>query len=338
MKNSQIVFTKINTAELLDVEYREPVGNEVLVKTHFSTISCGTERANITGDPNIAAAGPSQVVFPRYCGYSNSGEVIAVGKDVTSLKVGDKIASIGGFHKKYNILKEEYAIKFDDTKIPMEYAALSYISIFPLASIRKTRLEIGESALVMGLGILGQFAVKFLKTAGAVPIIVADPIEERRQEALQSGADYAFNPFDEDFAKKVKEVSQGGVKVAIEVTGVGAGFDSALDCMAPFGRVALLGCTRDKNFEIDYYKKIHFPGITIIGAHNQARPMNDSYPGFFTMQDDMRTMHKLLSGGRLNLDGIIAETHTPEECGEVFTRLVNDRHFPTVVQFDWRNA
>ncbi len=336
MKNSQIIFTKINTAELLDIEYREPVGKEVLVKTHFSSISCGTERANITGDPNIAGGGPSQVVFPRYCGYSSSGVVVAVGEDVKSVKVGDAVATIGGFHKSYNLLNENYVVKFDSEKIPMNIAALSYISIFPLASIRKTRLEIGESALVMGLGILGQFAVKFLKAAGAVPIIAADPVEERRQEALDSGADYAFNPFDEDFAKKVKEVSAGGVKVAIEVTGVGAGFDSALDCMAPFGRVALLGCTRDKNFTIDYYKKIHFPGITVVGAHNQARPEHESRPGFFTMRDDMMAVHKLITGGRLDLSRVIKETHRPEECGEVFTRLVNDRHFPTSVQFDWR--
>ena len=335
MENKQIVFTKINTAELLDVEYVEPKANEVVVKTEFSTISCGTERANITGDPNISGIGPSQVVFPRLLGYSNAGRIVAVGEGVKDLKVGDAVASIGGFHKKYNVFAQQNVVKFDDTKIPMDIAAISYISIFPIAAIRKTRLEMGEPAIVMGLGILGQFAVKFLRAAGAYPVIAADPIEERRLEALRSGADYALNPLDEDFAKKVKEITGGGVKVAIEVTGVGAGFDTVLDCMRPFGRVALLGCTRDKNFTIDYYKKIHFPGITIVGAHNNARPMHESSPGYFTMQDDMKTYHGLYAGGRINMDGFIKEVHSPVEAPEVYDRLVNDKHFPIVVQFDW---
>ena len=48
MENKQIVFVQKNTAELLDVEYRNPADNEVVVETAFSTISCGTEKANIT--------------------------------------------------------------------------------------------------------------------------------------------------------------------------------------------------------------------------------------------------------------------------------------------------
>ena len=48
-------------------------------------------------------------------------------------------------------------------------------------------------------------------------------------------------------------------------------------------------------------------------------------------------MLKLCAGGRLCLDDIIGETHTPEECPEVYDRLINDKNFPVVVQFDWRN-
>lgn len=335
MDNKQIIFTKINTAELLDVEYKKPASNEVVVKTAFSSISCGTERANITGDPNIAGGSAACVSFPRYVGYSNSGVVVEVGDEVKNFKVGDAVASIGGFHKKYNVFNEKFIVKFDANKVPFDIAALSYISIFPLAAVRKTRVELGESALVMGLGILGQFSVKFLRLAGAYPIVAADPVEERRLEALKNGADFAFDPLEEGFAEKVKAVTGGGVNVAIEVTGVGAGFDGALDCMKPFGRVALLGCTRDKNFTIDYYRKIHFPGITVIGAHNQARPENDSRPGFFTMQDDMKATLNLYMGGRLTLDGFIKEVYSPEECADVYTRLVNDKNFPICVQFDW---
>ena len=205
-----------------------------------------------------------------------------------------------------------------------------------MAAIRKTRLEMGESAIVMGLGILGTIAVKLLRLAGAVPIIAADPNPKRRESALSNGADYAFDPLDKDFADKVKAVTNGGVNVAIEVTGVGAGFNEALDCMAKFGRVALLGCTRNSDFTVDYYSKIHGPGITVIGAHTMARPNAESHPGWFTHRDDIKALFKLCGGKRLCLENIIEETHSPVDCSEVYNRLIFDKEFPIGVQFDWR--
>ena len=337
MKTKQIVFTGVNEAKLLEKELPQLKPNSVLVKTVFSTISGGTEKANITGDINISAVKTySKATFPRSAGYSSSGIVEAVGEDVKSVQVGDRVAMIWSQHQGYNLLPEDRIIKLESEALSLESAALGFISTFPLAAIRKTKLEIGESALVMGLGILGILAVKLLKIGGAVPIIAADPNPARRTLALQSGADYAFDPMEPDFASRVKEVSGGGVNVAIEVTGVGAGLNGALDCMAKFGRVALLGCTRNSDFTVDYYHKIHGPGITLIGAHTLARPEKESYPGYFTHQDDMRAVLKLCAMGRLKTEDLISETHSPVDCGEVYGRLVFDRDFPVGVQFDWR--
>ncbi|MDY3928552.1 MAG: zinc-binding alcohol dehydrogenase [Clostridia bacterium] len=336
MEFKQIVFTEKNKAELLTVDLKEPAPNEVMVETMVSTISCGTERANITGDPNVNAYGASQVVFPRASGYNSSGVVVKKGSNVKSVEIGDRVVVFWGQHKNYNIVPEERIVKIENDSISFETGAMSFISTFPMAAIRKTRLEIGESAIVMGLGILGMIAVKLLRAAGAVPIIAADPNPKRREIALQNGADYVFDPLCEGFADKVKNVTGGGVNVAIEVTGVGAGFNEALDCMAKFGRVALLGCTRNSDFTVDYYKKIHAPGITVIGAHTLARPDVESHPGWFTHRDDIKTVLKLCGGNRLCLDNIIEETHSPKECPEVYNRLIYDKNFPIVVQFDWR--
>jgi threonine dehydrogenase-like Zn-dependent dehydrogenase len=212
---------------------------------------------------------------------------------------------------------------------------MALISTFPLAAIRKTKLEIGESALVMGLGILGIFAVQELKAAGAYPIIAADPVKERREFALNMGADFAFDPTDEAFTKTVKRIS-GGVNVCIEVTGLGIGLVQALDCMKRMGRVALLGCTRDSNFEIDYYGKVHGPGISLIGAHTMARPKKDSAPGLWTDEDDLRTILNLIKGKRLNFKDMICEIHSPAEAPTVFNRLSTEKNFPIGVLFDWK--
>lgn len=337
MSAKQIVFTEKNKAELLDVEDRELLPYEVMVETHFSTVSCGTERANITGDPNINSAGAPSYTFPRTAGYSSTGVVVEVGSSVKSVKTGDRVVVYWGKHRSYNIVPEANVVKIEDEGVSMRTGAISFIASFPMAAIRKTRLEMGESALVMGLGILGMAAVKLLRVAGAVPIIAVDPNPKRREIALENGADFAFDPFEEDFAKKVKDISGGGVNVAIEVTGVGAGFNEALDCMARFGRVALLGCTRNSDFTVDYYRKIHAPGITVIGAHTIARPNEESHPGWFTHRDDINAILRLCGCGRLDLECLVEETHSPADCGKVYDRLVSDKDFPIVVQFDWRD-
>lgn len=344
MKYTNIAFTKLNTAEYLPMDEirlkeMEMGDNSVKVKTVISTISCGTEKANITGDLNVSIyeePKPGDVAqFPRFAGYSSAGTVVEVGKNVKSVKVGDRVVVAHGGHRNYNVVDERYVVKIEDERVSFAEAAMAFIAVFPLAAVRKTRLELGESAMVVGLGILGQLAVQFAHAAGAVPVIAVDPVEDRRNIALKFGADYALDPTEPDFAKKVKEITGGGVNSAIEVTGLGVGLQQTLDCMAKFGRVALLGCTRDYNFTIDYYRKVHAPGIHIIGAHTMARPLDESYPGYFTEQDDMKAALKLCASNMINFKGLIAETHSPRDCGEVYTRLVNDRNFPIVVQFDW---
>jgi threonine dehydrogenase-like Zn-dependent dehydrogenase len=210
-----------------------------------------------------------------------------------------------------------------------------HIATFPLAAIRKCHLEICESAIVMGMGILGIIAVQLLKAAGAVPVIAVDPNPDKRKKALECGADFAFDPFEESFDEKVKQVTDGGAKVGIEVTGVGAGLNGILDCMARFGRVALLGCTRDSNFAVDYYRKVHGPGITLVGAHTHARPRKESCNGWWTQKDDIDALVKLTRLGRIKLSKTIDEVHAPTKAPDVYSHLVTDKVFP-LTQFNWR--
>ena len=65
-----------------------------------------------------------------------------------------------------------------------------HICTFPLAGVRKSRLEIGESAMTVGLGILGMMSIMIQRACGAYPVIASDPNSERRELALQFGADY----------------------------------------------------------------------------------------------------------------------------------------------------
>lgn len=349
MKNRSIVFTRPNVAELIEGEASAPKANEVLVRLVRSCISSGTERANLTGVPDsgvgIFSTGDT-ATYPRQGGYSSAGVVERVGADVRSLKPGDRVCMSWTVHSHYVAVPEENVYLIPDN-VSFEHAALTHISTFPMAAVRKCRLEVGEGAIVMGQGVLGQLAVLLLKAAGAVPVIAADPVAEKRARALELGADYALDPFDSSFARRVRDLCRNGdrsvifgrvpdegPKVGIEVTGNGKALDNVLDVIAPFGRIALLGCTRDSNFTIDYYHKVHGRGVTLVGAHTAARPDVESSCGWWTKRDDAKAFLKLLSHGRISLDGFVSEIHAPEDCAAVYARLAAERSFP-VVQFDW---
>lgn len=335
MNSKNIVFTRINTAEVLE----EPVSalgeSDVLVQLAVSSLSSGTERANLTGSRTISPRKPEEsvAVFPRRAGYSSAGIVLEVGSAVSSVKPGDRVALSWSKYNQYMVIEESNICPIGD--ISFEDAALFHIATFPLAAIRKCRLEMGESAIVMGQGMLGIIAVQLLKAAGAAPIIAVDPSAEKREKALQSGADYALDPYAPDFAETAKRLTDGGANVGIEVTGVGAGLNGILDCMARFGRVALLGCTRSSDFTVDYYRKVHGPGITLVGAHTNARPAEESFAGWWCKRDDMAALTRLTRLGRLHLSFLVDEVHSPAEAPEIFDRLARDPVFP-LVQFDWR--
>lgn len=336
MISKQIVFTDINTVQIQNHEVPDPAAGQVQVRLVVSSISSGTERANLMGSTTVAWNRPEleKPIYPRYGGYSSAGIIEKVGEGVTKFAPGDKVALWWSRHDQVQNITENNVYKIDD--VPFEDAALFHIATFPLAAVRKCRLEIGESAMVMGMGMLGILALQLLKAAGAVPVIAVDPDPAKREKALKCGADFALDPYDPQFAENAKKLTKGGVNVGIEVTGVGPALNGMLDCMARFGRVALLGCTRNSDFTVDYYRKVHGPGISLIGAHTMARPQQDSRDGWWSQKDDIRALKKLTELGRIHLAAMIDETHEPDEAVEVYHRLVTDKTFP-LVQFDWRN-
>lgn len=335
----RIVFTAPGIAEFRDEALEKPTGeNYVLVRHSVTTISSGTERANLIGHPNVA--GRSTVdpahYYPRRLGYSGAGVVVETGKNVTDIKVGDRVATSWGIHAEYHYFQQQNVTPLPE-KVSFEEGAICHIATFPMAGVRKTNLEFGECAMTVGLGILGMISVKMQRIAGAYPVLAVDPNPVRRALALQIGADAALDPTEQDFPQKVAALSDGRmVNAAVEVTGNGPALDRLLDVMAPFGRVALLGCTRDSDFTIDYYKKIHCPGITLVGAHTNARPRAESHEGWWTEKDDLRACLRMIAAKRLTLADLICETHSPSEAPEIYARLAENKNFPVCVQFDWR--
>ena len=66
-----------------------------------------------------------------------------------------------------------------------------------------------------------------------------------------------------------------------------------------------------------------------------ARPKHESADRLWTEKDDLRTLFRLIRGGRLNFLDMVSEIHSPAEAQEVFARLATEKTFPIGVLFDW---
>jgi threonine dehydrogenase-like Zn-dependent dehydrogenase len=238
---------------------------------------------------------------------------------------------------KYSVQTEDKVTKIEDDRIDSLDAAFVIIASMGLGGVRKLEVELGESAMVMGLGLLGQFSVQFLRLSGACPVIAVDPNPARRELALKLGADVALDPTDEDFTNRVKELTGGkGVNACVEVTGVSAAMLQALACASWMGRIALLGCTRVSDASVDFYQSVHRPGVKLIGAHNFVRPKVESYPHHWTHQDDCKAILDLIGAGRIQVAPIVSRVVSPEDCTEIYNQLCDDPTFPMGTVFDWR--
>ncbi|MGM9684535.1 MAG: zinc-binding dehydrogenase [Eubacteriales bacterium] len=338
MRNKQIIFTEPNKAELLENQLADvPAEEDVRVRMVYTAVSAGTERANLIGECNISGERKGcNTLFPRKLGYCGVGIVDAVGSRVKDISVGQRVIVYFGKHSQYNVVHRDHVIPVVPEDVDDLDAALMVIAGFPAEGIRKSRLEYGESCMIVGAGILGLIAVALAKIAGAVPVIAADPNPARRELALKMGADVALDSLDENYVGKVKEITGGsGANVVVEASGNSSALKSALLCCAPMARVTLLGCTRTPDV-YDLYHDVHYPGVSLIGAHNFARPKYESMPGNWTAADDYRAMLKLIHYGRLDLRPLISEIHSPEDAPEVYRRLAFDKDFPIGVLFDWR--
>lgn len=331
MTTKAISFTKPCTAELVEKELIPMEGDKVTVKMAYTVVSGGTERACIMGMNNTAQQ------FPMYLGYCGVGYVTETGDDVKKVKVGDRVLVYHGIHARYNVVPEEKLTKVEDETIDSLDAAFVIIASMGLGGVRKLEVELGESAMVMGLGLLGMFAVQFLRLSGANPIIAVDLSKERRNLALKLGADYVLDPSDADFNRKVIEITKGkGVNACVEVTGVSAAMKQALECASRLGRISLLGCTRVSDCAVDYYTQVHKPGVKLIGAHNFVRPKVESYPHHWTHHDDCRAILDMISTKRVNVSSIVSRVVKPENAPEIYTELCNNKDFPMGTVFDWR--
>ncbi|MGI6172504.1 MAG: zinc-binding dehydrogenase [Christensenellales bacterium] len=328
MTAKRIAFVAPCVARLEECEVGMPQVGEVRIAMRYTALSAGTEYAFLTGAPNTGSG------FPRYLGYSASAVITAVGSGVFEYEVGQRVTVYHGRHQSVNNVPSERVAPIPDGLDDLS-ACMTEIGCMGLQGVRKLRMELGESGMVIGLGLLGLFAVQAMYASGVSPVIAVDYSEERRNLALELGARYAFSPDDRDAPEKVNSVTRGrGANGIVEVTGAESALQLALKLVSREGRIALTGCTREYREPVDFYALVHKPGVTIVGAHNAARPERDSRPGYWTRKDDEMALMELMRDGRINARRLIHNIASPEACEDVYARLVNGS-LPLGTVFDW---
>jgi len=295
-------------------EVPTPKDNEVLVRTHATLISQGTERAFFLGMPNAAFPFPA----PAY-GYSNVGEIVQLGAKVEGLKVGQRVAA-GAGHCSHHVIDAAFCNPVADSVSDEEAVFFNLITI-AMQGVRKSRIELGEPVVVIGAGMIGLFAMQLSKLQGALPLVVVDKDESRLAFARKLGADATFVPSDRLPEEIQKACAPIGASVVIEATGFPQPIVQAFQLAKRFGRVILLGSTRGETDKVNFYRDVHQKGLTIVGAHNGTRPKQDNAPGWWTMADDWQTSLKLLEMKRLPVQPLITHRFAAKDAPKAYDLL-----------------
>lgn len=315
----KILFTGILQVETVTTEEEFPnelYHDDLLLETEMTLVSPGTEMDCLNG------RGAGGAVFPVCLGYSAVCRVLETGTEATEFKAGDRVLVYHSRHASLMVKNKSDVVPIPE-KLSSEEAVFAVVGAMGLQGTRKTKIELGIPAMVMGLGLLGQVALQGAALSGAYPLIGLDFNPARRQLALESGADYAFSPDEPGLTEKIKEITRGGVLATVEVTGNPQALLQALACSAPLARVALTGCSRTPTREIDFYHLVHCPGIEIIGGHNFVRPRDQSRRDYWTMRDDMRMIMDFTAAGKMNTSKFISVITEPENAKTVYQRFID---------------
>ncbi len=288
MKGQRVIWPDRAKVDIEEFELPPIQDDEVLVATECTLISPGTERAFLLGLPN------AQGRYPSRPGYSNIGKVVEVGKDVSGFVVGDRVGTRQG-HTSHFVAPPNRLLKVESSDTPAEEVVFFNLSAIALQGVRKARIELGETTLVIGQGLIGLLALQLSKLSGAVPVIAADLTDSRLKISKNVGADYTLNPEDKDFSERLADATmKKGPTVVIEATGHPDAINTALDVAGWGARVVLLASTRGETPSVNFYRDVHKKGLILYGAHDSIRPRQESSPNFWTTEDDSRLMLSLI--------------------------------------------
>jgi predicted dehydrogenase/threonine dehydrogenase-like Zn-dependent dehydrogenase len=267
------LLTDRNSGEVstYDIPAPELRHGGILVRTEYSAISAGTERATLQLSSKTllakAKARPDLVrqviayarqnglkaaydkVYAKLdtlttLGYSCAGEVISVGDGVHEFRPGDRVACGGGGyanHADVNFIPRNLAVHIPP-EVSTLAASLTTIGAIALQGFRQADLRIGETVCVIGAGLVGMLTVQIAR-AGGCRVVAIDLSPQRVERAGQFGAHLAIVASDPALVSKVREFSRYGVDAAIltAATPSAEPIEMAASLLRDRGRIIVVG-------------------------------------------------------------------------------------------------
>lgn len=294
MSMKAVVKTKAapGALELRHVAVPQPGPGEVLVRVAAAGL-CGTDLHLEAWD---GWAQRAAIPLPKIMGHEFTGEVVAVGRDATGLRVGDRVAGethipcggcrqcrtgvphlcsasrFYGFHTEgclaeYTVLPAVCAVPVHPD-IPLELAAV----LEPLGStfrVAETATPAGASVLVTGCGAAGLFGIAWCRFLGAACIIASDPSEARLALAAELGADVRVNPDTTDVVAEVLRLTNGvGVDRFVDFSGSAAAICGGYNSLRRGGHAVLFGLPAEP-VALDLAQAMIFREVTTSGLNGR---------------------------------------------------------------------
>ncbi len=228
-KTKAIVFEAINQVKVQEIELSACGPDEIVVDTIYTFVSPGTELRVLGGHYSR----PED--FPLVPGYSVVGRVVKVGEKVKGYRVGDLISgrnpkSLPGIKAMWGgqCARHVYLTTGEDRPVllpagaePLDYV-IAEVSAISLRGVQAAAPKAGETAVVIGQGLIGSFASEWLLDAGC-RVIVCDLEESRLERALERGVAYAVNLKEDGALERLNTITNGGADIVIESSGSSAG-------------------------------------------------------------------------------------------------------------------
>jgi NADPH2:quinone reductase len=220
-----------------DIDVPAPGQGQIKIKQH----ACGV---NFIDTYFRMGMYPSPVGLPFVAGNEGAGEVTAVGPGVTDVKVGDRVAYVvplGGYSAE-RLLPAERAVKLP-ANISYEQAAAMMLKGMTVQYLLNRTFKVGKGTICLihaAAGGVGLIACQWANHLGAT-VIGTVGSKDKAELAKQAGAHHTILYRDEDFAARVKEITNGKL-CDVVYDGIGNDtFPKSLDCIRPLGMFVSFG-------------------------------------------------------------------------------------------------
>jgi 2-desacetyl-2-hydroxyethyl bacteriochlorophyllide A dehydrogenase len=336
MESLNVVFSRPEEPAIVREQVGEPDAGQALCRTTVSAISTGTESFCLGGrfDPGTNWAG--WVRYPFHPGYCASAVVEAIGGDAgvaNGLEPGRRVAARVS-HRQAFVASAASLIPIPEG-VTDEDAAFVPLAITAQQGVRRAAIELGETAVVVGAGLIGLFTVQYLALLGCRRIIVVDTATTRLELASRLGATDALHADVAAAREAVADLTSGRMAdVVFEATGAAPVLEHATTLLRRLGRCVMVGDSPTPSAQ-RMGPRIVSDSISLLGIHMTMSPREWSEFSPWSYEEMVSLIFDYVASKRMNIADMITHRHGPEDAPDVYRRLLADRSGVLGVVFDW---